>query len=144
MAWEAIAILASGLFAGAALYINLVEHPARVQCGTELAVTEFGPSYHRATLLQVPLAVVGFVAGAISWFSGNELGWLVGAIALGAVIPFTLLVIFPTNKKLLDPALDRKSPLARELLDRWGALHAVRSILSVAAFILFVFLRFRL
>jgi hypothetical protein len=65
MIWEPTAILASGLFAGAAIYISVVEHPTRTQCGTELAVTEFGPSYHRAAMLQVPLAILGFVAGGV-------------------------------------------------------------------------------
>jgi len=37
---EFIAVLACGLFTGAAIYINLVEHPARMQCGVEIAVTE--------------------------------------------------------------------------------------------------------
>jgi Anthrone oxygenase len=140
MAWEVMAVLASGLFAGAAVYINLVEHPARVQCGTELAVTQFGPSYHRATFLQVSLAVTGFAAGAAAWISGSGLGWLFGGVALGSVMPFTLLVIFPTNKRLLDPALDRRSQLARDLLNRWVRLHAVRSVLGLGAFILFVWL----
>ena len=138
MAWEVIAVLASGLFAGAAVYINLVEHPARVHCGTELAVAEFGPSYHRATYLQASLAVTGLVAGAGAWISGSGLGWLVGGVVFGSVIPFTLLVIFPTNKRLLDPALDRRSQLASDLLNRWARLHAVRSVLSVGAFVLFV------
>ena len=53
-----VAILASTLFAGAALYVSLVEHPARLSCGTELAATEFGPSYKRATVMQVALAVL--------------------------------------------------------------------------------------
>jgi Anthrone oxygenase len=138
MAWEVVAVLASGLFAGAAVYINLVEHPARVQCGTELAVAEFGPSYHRATFLQVSLAITGLVAGTGAWISGSGLGWLFGGVALGAVIPFTLLVIFPTNKRILDPALDRRSQLAGELLNRWARLHAVRSVLGLGAFVLFV------
>jgi uncharacterized membrane protein len=138
MVLEVVAVLASGLFAGAAIYINLVEHPARVQCGTELAVAEFGPSYHRATIMQVSLAIAGLVAGTGAWISGSRLGWLIGGVAQGSVIPFTLLMILPTNKRLLDPALDRKSPLASDLLDRWGRLHAVRSILSLGAFVLFV------
>ena len=56
------AILSCTLFAGAALYINLVEHPARMQCGTELAATVFGPSYHRATIMQVPLALLATIS----------------------------------------------------------------------------------
>jgi uncharacterized membrane protein len=138
MAWEVIAVLASGLFAGAAVYINLVEHPARVQCGTELAVAEFGPSYHRATFLQASLAITGLVAGTGAWIGGSGLGWLIGGVGLGSVIPFTLLVILPTNKRLLDPALDRRSQLAGDLLNRWARLHAVRSVLSVGAFVLLV------
>ena len=39
-------------------YITLVEHPARMQCGTLLAATEFGPSYKRAAVMQAALAVV--------------------------------------------------------------------------------------
>jgi hypothetical protein len=42
---EIIAALAAGLFSGAAVYISLVEHPARVDCGPAVAVREFRPSY---------------------------------------------------------------------------------------------------
>ena len=87
--------------------------------------------------MQVSLAVTGLVAGTGAWVSGSGLGWLAGGVALGAVIPFTLVVIAPTNKKLLDPALDRTSQLASDLLDRWARLHAVRSVMSVGAFVLF-------
>jgi Domain of unknown function (DUF1772) len=133
-----IATVCAGLFAGAAIYINAVEHPARLSCGTELAVREFAPSYHRATLMQVPLAVTGCITGAWSaWLFGDA--WLAfGAILLIAVVPFTLLVILPTNKRLLDPSLDARGDRAAELLTRWGRLHAARSVLSTAAFVSFL------
>jgi len=38
------AILACTLFAGAAIYINLVEHPARLSCGTEIAAKQWAPA----------------------------------------------------------------------------------------------------
>jgi hypothetical protein len=128
----------AGLFAGAAIYINAVEHPARLSCGTELAIREFAPSYHRATVMQSFLAVAGCLAGLSSaWLLRDA--WVVGgAILLGAVVPVTLLVIVPTNKQLLDPALDPRSRKAEELLIRWGRLHAMRSALSSAAFVLFL------
>lgn len=138
MLFELIATLCAGLFAGAAIYITLVEHPARLECGTELAVTEFGPSYRRATVMQASLAAVGLVAALVAWIQGRGLLVLVGGLLLGAVIPFTLVIIFPTNKRLLDPELDRHSAEAAALLDHWGTLHAVRSVLSGLAFGLLV------
>jgi Domain of unknown function (DUF1772) len=131
---EALATICAGLFAGAAVYITFVEHPARLECGTELAATQFGPSYRRAALLQASLATVGFLAALVAAIQGR--GWpvLIGGGLLGAVVPFTLLIVLPTNQRLLDPALDRSSAETARLLTRWGRLHAVRSLLGVLAF----------
>jgi anthrone oxygenase-like protein len=125
---------------GAAIYINLVEHPARVECGIEVALTEFGPSYRRAAALQGALAAIGFLSAIAAWFMGAALWWLIAGSILGLVIPFTLVVIFPTNKKLLDPSLDKNSALASMLLARWAKLHAVRSVLGLIAFLIFIVL----
>jgi uncharacterized membrane protein len=135
---EIFAALCCGLFSGAALYVNLVEHPARMECGTELAATEFGPSYRRATRLQAFLAVSGSLLAMLVWIRGGSVAWLWGAILFFSVVPFTLLVILPTNKQLLETSLDRKSERARMLLVRWGRLHAVRTIVSLAALVLFL------
>jgi len=134
-----LAVVCAGLFAGASVYITLVEHPARMSCGTRLAATEFAPSYRRATVLQASLAAVGFLCAIVAWTMGAKVTLLIGGILLGAVIPFTLLVILPTNKQLLDPSLDKDSSLAAQLLQRWGALHAVRSGLSLASFLVFLY-----
>lgn len=131
-----LATLAAGLFAGAALYITAVEHPARMSCGTELAVREFAPSYKRATVMQATLAVAGCLAGLAAAWQQQDPVVAIGALLLGAVVPFTLIVIFPTNARLLDPALDPRGAEASGLLQRWGRLHAVRSALSTVAFLL--------
>jgi hypothetical protein len=137
---EFVAALACGLFAGASVYINLVEHPARMECGVDLAANEFAPSYRRATVMQSTLAAVGVIASIAAWFAGASFLWVVGGLLLGAVIPFTLIVILPTNKQLLNPALDKHSGQTGQLLARWGRLHAVRSVLSTAALLLFLYL----
>jgi hypothetical protein len=136
---EFLTVLACSLFAGAAVYITFVEHPARVSCGTELAVLEFAPSYHRATVMQVPLAIAGFVFAVIAWLTGAGAWWLVGGLLLVSAVPFTLLVIMPTNKALLDPSLDKRSERAAQLLSRWGQLHSIRSLMSMLALVLFVY-----
>ncbi len=137
---ERMATVSAGLFTGAAIYINAVEHPARRQGGTQLALTEFAPSYHRATIMQVALAVVGCVSSLLAWRSRADARWLLGGGLLVAVIPFTAVAILPTNKQLLDPATANDVDLAEHLLTRWGRLHAVRSLVSFVSFVWFVFL----
>ncbi len=133
-----VATVAAGLFAGAAVYITAVEHPARVECGAVLAVKEFGSSYRRAAVMQGGLAVVGLLAGVVAWVQGSGVVWLLGGLLLGALVPFTVVVIMPTNRRLLDPGLDSASAEARELLARWGQLHAVRTVIGVVVFVAFV------
>jgi hypothetical protein len=53
-----------------------------------------------------------------------------------SVVPFTALVILPTNKKLLDPETATDLHLAEKLLTRWGRLHAVRSVLSLTSLLM--------
>ena len=137
-ALELLATFAAALFAGAALYINLAEHPARMGLETKIAALQWAPSYKRATWLQAPLALVSFLTGAAAWLLGASVGWIVGALLIGAVVPFTFIVIMPTNHKLLAPGRDLSSAETRELLDKWGKLHAVRTALSLIASIVFL------
>jgi uncharacterized membrane protein len=134
------ALFCTSLFAGAALYITLVEHPARMECGTTLAATEFGPSYRKGAILQASLALLGFLSSLIAWIAGAPSLWLIAGLLLFLVVPFSLLVVFPTNKKLADPSLDRSSATAYQLLTRWGRLHAVRTVLSLIALLIFLLL----
>lgn len=90
--------------------------------------------------MQATCAAVGLVASIAAWLAGATFWWLVAGATLGSVMPFTLIVILPTNKRLFSPELDRRSAEAERLLARWGRLHAVRSVLSGLALLLFVYL----
>ena len=105
--YQFLTTLCCSLFAGAALYVSLVEHPARMECGTQVAVTEFSPSYRRAAVMQALLAVLGFLFSLIAWLQGSDIRWLVGGVLFISVVPFTLIVIMPTNKALMDASLDK-------------------------------------
>ncbi len=134
MLLELIAVLCTGLFTGAAIYVNLVEHPARVQVGTAAAVNEWRSSYPRGTVMQASLAVAGFLSSLGAWLQGRGTPVLIAGLLIGLVVPFTLTVIFPTNKQLADPGLDVSSPTAAVLLAKWNRLHAVRSTAAFVAF----------
>jgi hypothetical protein len=135
---QIITTLSCGLFTGAAVYINLVEHPARMECGTELAATVFPPSYRRAAVMQISLSVISFISSALTYLESGNILWMVGGLLIISVIPFTLIVIMPTNKKLLSPNLDTATESTKELLSRWGKLHAVRSVLGILALLIFL------
>lgn len=133
-----IGTFAAAIFAGAALYVNVAEHPARMALDSKFAAAQWAPSYRRATWMQAPLALVSLVAGLGSWLLGAGLGWAIAALLIGAVIPFTFIGIMPTNKRLVAPGRDLSAPETRSLLERWAKLHAVRTVLSVAATVLYL------
>jgi membrane protein YdbS with pleckstrin-like domain len=133
-----IATLSAALFAGAALYINVAEHPARMSLQTQMAALQWAPSYQRATWLQAPLALASLVCGVSVWLLGGSPYWAMAAALVGAVVPVTFLVIMPTNHRLMTPGRDLTSPETRELLLRWGHLHAMRTILSVAGLVMYL------
>lgn len=124
-----VALVSAVMFTTWALYISLVEHPARLDSGAGPGRAQFQPSYRRAAPWQASFAVVACTSGAATAFTTGRWAWFAGALAVGAVVPFTLLVIMPTNRALLGGA-----PLgdgdARRLLQRWGRLHAVRTVLG--------------
>ena len=135
---ELIATACSGLFAGAAIYISAVQHPATLQMGTTMAAAFFPAMYRRATPMQAGLAAVGSLAALLAWFAGSGVLWLLGALLLGFVVPFTILAIKPVNDQLLAASLDPAARETGELLRRWGVLHSVRSASSSLAFLLFL------
>jgi len=137
---QLIAAFAAMLFAGAALYINVAEHPARMTLETRMAALQWAPSYKRATLLQAPLALISLVSGAGSWFLGADVFWLMAALIIGSVVPFTLVVVMPTNRQLLDPNRDLGSAETRSQLEKWNRFHTVRTVLSLLSSFIYLWL----
>lgn len=133
-----VALVLATLFSGAALYISLVEHPARLGLADAPMLAQWQPSYKRALPIQAGLAVLGGAAGLVAWHQSQHWQWLVGSIVLLANWPFTLFVIMPTNKRLLAMQPQEAGPGSRQLLLRWGSLHNVRSALGSVAALLFL------
>ena len=128
-----LALILAALFAGAALYINVAEHPARMKLDSAHAVAQWSPSYDRGYIMQATLAVLAGLAGLVAWVELRGTLGLVGALLMLANWPWTLFVIMPVNKKLKAGAGNESIPL----LNRWARLHAVRTLLSFAAVVCF-------
>ena len=135
-----LALLAAGLFTGAALYISFVEHPARLPLDDAALLKQWKPAYARGTLMQAPLALIGFALGLAAWWTdpARDPLFLAGGLAMLANWPWTQFAMMAGNNRLKATPIEQAGPETRAGLLRWGRLHAVRSGLGALACVLFV------
>ena len=133
-----LALVDAALFTGAAFYINFAEQPARLALDARALLEEWKLAYRRGFAMQASLAVVGFVLGCWAFYLTPDWRWLVGAAVLVANWPYTLLFILPTNDILMAIPIAEANERSTKLIRKWGALHAVRTLLGAAATAIFV------
>jgi hypothetical protein len=127
------ALVTAAAFAGAAIYVNIAEQPARLALDDRALLAEWKPSYARGAVMQAGLALVSALAGVLVFWLTRDWRWLLGALLIFANWPYTLLVILRVIKRLEATPTDQANAETRALVLRWGALHAGRSLLGAAA-----------
>jgi hypothetical protein len=131
-------LIGAAIFTGAALYVNVAEQPARLMLDDRALLIEWKPSYKRGAAMQAPLALVGCLLGLIAWWQTLQSGFLIGAVAIIAPWPWTLIGIKPTNDALLATEPEQAGLQTRALVVKWGALHGVRTALGALATLAFL------
>jgi hypothetical protein len=89
-------------------------------------------------MMQASLAIVGGLFGLVAYLSTLDWRWLLGAIVLLANWPYTIYVIMPTNRLVMDTSPEAATAETRRMLERWGTLHAGRSALGLVATLIFL------
>jgi hypothetical protein len=127
-----LAFLTCAVFTGAAIYVSVVEQPARLSLDDRALLAEWKPSYANGALMQASLAALSGLLGL--WMAWQvDWRWIVGAVLILANWPYTLLVIKPTNDKLNATPNEKADAATRAMIEAWGRLHAARSALGAAA-----------
>ena len=138
MEFGAIALAVMAAFTGVALYINLVEHPARRVLLDGEMLAQWQTSHPRTAKMQATLAMAGFFFGLLAFvWSGAKALYLTGALFSVANWLVTTKWIMPVNHTLLATDPDTAGADTRALLEKWNLLHAIRTGLGLLAVICF-------
>jgi hypothetical protein len=137
MIFGQLALISSSAFAAVALYVNVVQQPARLTLGDQAMLSEWKASYRRGLAMQAPLAALGFALGMIAWGYSGEAGFLVGAVLMMANWPWTLIVMRQTNKTLMAMGTGNPISAPRALILNWGFLHFARTLFGLLATTMF-------
>ena len=133
-----LALVLAAAFAGAAIFVNVAEQPARLALDDRAALHEWQWSYNRAAPMQAGLAMVAALLGFWAAWQTRDWRWLLGALLILANWPYTLIVIKPTNDRLHATTAAQANDETRRLIVSWGHLHAGRSALGTAATLIFL------
>jgi len=133
-----LALIAAAAFAGAAIYVNVAEQPARLVLDDRAMLAQWKRSYDNASIMQAGLALVACALGVVAFFLSHDWRWLLGALLILAPWPWTIFVIMPVNRRLKATAPDAVQSDTRASVEHWGRLHAGRSAFGIAATLVYL------
>jgi hypothetical protein len=125
-----LALTIAAVFSGAAIYINIAEQPARLQLDDRSLLVEWKLTYKRGHVMQASLAIVGGVFGLVAYLSTFDWRWLLGAVVLLANWPYTIFVIMPTNRQLMDTPPEGATAETRRTLKWWALSMPAEAVLG--------------
>ncbi|RUP06379.1 hypothetical protein BC936DRAFT_140331 [Jimgerdemannia flammicorona] len=138
----------AAMFTGASIYINACAVPMILSMSTKKeAVDVWDKMYNFTAVYQGSIAVFSSAACLSAGYLTSHRAWYLSAGLMASIVPFTMLVIMPTNNRLKAIAKANREPSGSDdsassvkrdeqvtgLVELWNSLHAVRSVISFVA-----------
>jgi len=134
-----VAVATTGIFAGAALYVGLVQVPAILEGSSSKSdmSNQFKSYYHRAASFQGALGIVSSSLIFYLFYKGGKTdkNLLASAGMLMGIVPYTIFHLIP----VATPLLEGRDAEAQENLVSYARRHLVRVALSGGAFYTLLF-----
>ncbi|MGO4573653.1 anthrone oxygenase family protein [Microvirga sp. 2TAF3] len=109
-------------FVGAALYINVVEQPARLMLDARSMIQEWLDSNRRGFLMLATLAILSAILAYVDFGHSGDVRWLIGGTIILATGLYAYFVVVPVNVWLWTLPPDAEGSPVRELVRDWGLL----------------------
>ncbi len=120
-------------FLGAAIYIGLVEQPARLKLGARAMVREWVMSDHRGTILLTTLSLVSATLAFIQFRISGDVRWILGGLAILMSWPYEYYVLVPVSIWLHAVPPEKGAAPARTLMRDWGLLEWGYALIGLVA-----------
>jgi len=137
MTTGSLALAFAAALSGAALYVNAVEQPARLELEDQAMLNEWGPSDRRGVALSAGLALIAAILGLSSYFETADPRWAIGALIAILTWPYGFFVMAPMNNQILALA-PKDVGAARALVRQWGLLEYGQTGIALVAAAVFV------
>jgi hypothetical protein len=118
---------------GAALYVNIVEQPVRLNLDARSSVREWAPSARRGFVMFVALALVSALSAYADYTRTGDVRWLIGGTIILASWPYAYYVMTPANVLLYDAPKNVPASAIRKLMREWGLLEWGQTAIGLGA-----------
>jgi hypothetical protein len=131
-----IAFAAACTFLGAALYITVVEQPARLALSPDAMVKEWQPSHRRGFVMLSVIALLAAVLAYADFATSRDVRLLAGGTVMLASWLYAFFVVVPVDVMIFSLPTGRARAAARALMREWGLLEWGQTVIAAAACVL--------